>query len=291
MTPPDAAASSFVVPSMRRVAAERALGLWALAAPFSAEREPIVTWCPACASRSVRPNPSSPVPPMTATSIGGAYLRRYPASVRPIAAADGISNLVELAVGVACVLAGGALWRDQVCGGSRPCWWSPASRRSSTPSSRPSRRPAGTRRRRPAGRRTTSPSVARARSASFIGGKQVRRSPRAAARRPPAPADRRRRRAPTRNARSRSICIARRLRRRRPAARPAAPRSSTNRLTPTITPAHPTRCPAGSGTPPRGSRPGRSRPRSPRRRRPSPSIRSRYVPAPARSSSSVSDST
>src|SRR4051812_21568321 len=42
----------------------------AFAVARSASREPIVTRCPAFARRSVSPNPSAPVPPMIATSIG-----------------------------------------------------------------------------------------------------------------------------------------------------------------------------------------------------------------------------
>ena len=74
-TPSMDAASSFVVPSMSASPPRIERASSAFAAPLSADRDPIVTWWPARASCSVRPNPSSPVPPITATSIGGAYFR------------------------------------------------------------------------------------------------------------------------------------------------------------------------------------------------------------------------
>jgi hypothetical protein len=48
---------------------------------------------------------------MTATFIGGAYCAGTLRSVLLGEGTNALSNVVELAVGVACLLAGGGLWR------------------------------------------------------------------------------------------------------------------------------------------------------------------------------------
>src|SRR5438105_14327875 len=63
------AARSFDVPATAAPAISEALA--PAAAPRSSEREPITMSSPARASRSARPNPSSPVPPMTAMATPG----------------------------------------------------------------------------------------------------------------------------------------------------------------------------------------------------------------------------
>src|SRR4030095_7309664 len=69
MTTSAVAASSLAAPPTFAPAPSISRAVSATAEPFSAIREPIVTRLPALASRSVRPNPSSPVPPMTAISM------------------------------------------------------------------------------------------------------------------------------------------------------------------------------------------------------------------------------
>src|SRR5215217_4354182 len=66
MTTSAVAASSLAAPSTFAPAPAPSISraVSATAEPFSAIREPIVTRLPALASRSVSPNPSSPVPPM-----------------------------------------------------------------------------------------------------------------------------------------------------------------------------------------------------------------------------------
>src|SRR4029453_15162709 len=69
MTTSAVAASSLAAPPTFAPAPSISRAVSATAEPFSAIRDPIVTRLPALASRSVRPNPSSPVPPMTEMSM------------------------------------------------------------------------------------------------------------------------------------------------------------------------------------------------------------------------------
>src|SRR4029450_7434267 len=71
MTTSAVAASSLAAPPTSAPAPSISRAVSATAEPFSAIQEPIVTRLPALASRSVRPNRSSPVPPMTAISMAG----------------------------------------------------------------------------------------------------------------------------------------------------------------------------------------------------------------------------
>ena len=110
---------------VRRAVHERAAPRisFALAAtvwPFSSEREPMITCRPALASRRVRPNPSSPVPPITVMSMAGSLAERPRASRGPVGptrwgtwdplGVSALTSVIELAVGLACLVGAVAAW-------------------------------------------------------------------------------------------------------------------------------------------------------------------------------------
>src|SRR5918995_4840834 len=128
MTTSALAASSLAAPSTFAPAPGPPGAGPATADPFGAIREPIVTRLPALARRSVRPNPSSPVPPMIEMSMAG---RAYPAPRWASPSPTSPSSR-----------SGSAAWSRPsrrlaagACGGSRSFSRSPAPRRSCTRSS------------------------------------------------------------------------------------------------------------------------------------------------------------